>query len=439
MRARLHRGLVSALVPAVAAAALAGPARGEVVEASSTTMLSAGVRARDGVEYRLVPAYEVLTLVASDFALPVEGMRVVVSAWGNLDLGGNLQWDNGALRESRATGDLDLAYVEGGFGKGLVRLRLGRFLAAGGTSRMLHLDGGQLGVRRSVGPVSLGLTGYVGSPVTQRFGPRGDLEGYNPARATVATGGRVFASLPRWFEVGGSIAWETNAGQPSRRDVGGDLRVTPRQDLDLLASAFYSLYESRWGEFAVQAAYRPVPKLQVWVDYRHVEPDLFLSRDSILSVFAADKRNEVGGAVAAGPWHGVTVSADYHYLGEEGDRSGSRGRLRGVWRPLAETAVGVEGLWLDQPENSTLGARLFGSQRIDRFRLTADVQVHGFDQPVNGEKTSVVASGTVGYQLSRDLYAQLAGSGGTTPYLEGYFGAMAKLVYNPSFQLREVR
>src|SRR5574341_1539959 len=106
MRTHLLRtGILALLVP---------PAYADVVDVSSTTILSARVEARDGQTYHVVPAYELLTLSARDISNPIaEDLRLVVSGWGELDFGSSLIWDNGHLKEKALTGDLDLAYVQG--------------------------------------------------------------------------------------------------------------------------------------------------------------------------------------------------------------------------------------------------------------------------------------------------------------------------------------
>lgn len=417
------------------------PGRADVLDVRSTTILSGRVVARDGQSYRLVPVYELVSLTARDVKNPVaEDLQLVVSAWGELDMGANLRWENRSLKGSRLGGDLDVAYVQGDVLERSLQIRLGRQLVAGGSARVVQLDGAQVVIRPPLrAPVDLGLSAYVGSPVSARFSGWNGETTLNPARGNLAAGGRLFAILPRYGELGVSMALERDHGDPGRQDLGADLKVYPVRWLTFLASTLYVLGEKRLGEVDLSATARPLPKLQVTIDYLHTEPDLFLSRNSILSVFAADHRNAVGAIVTAGPFANVTVDADYHYLAEDQGRHGNRGRLRGTWRVLRATTAGGEVMLLNEPDNTYVGGRVFASHVQGRFSFTADLQDYKLREEVNGRANSFLATLSAGYRFSRDLSALVAATAGNTPLLASRLDVMTKLVYSPSFHLREVR
>ncbi len=416
------------------------PSRADTVDASSTTILIVREQLRAGASYTIAPLYELLSVSARDIRNPLaENLQLVFSGWGAGALGRHLVWYDRDRPTNRVFGDLDLAYLQGEILKRHLQLRLGRQVVAGGVTGSIQLDGGNALVRL---PYGLGVSAYVGSPVSQRLDERGTEATFNPQRGNFATGGRAYWTLPAWGEVGGSWVVLQDRGDPSRRQVGADLRLTPARPLNVFANTSYDVYEERWAETNVVGQLQVLPKLLVVADYRHVEPDLLLARNSILAVFVVDRRNEVGGGVRYGPWKEITFDGDYHYLKREaGD--GHRARARAAWSAARDTVLGVELTGVETPQNDYLGARAFGSRRLRRFTGTLDVQEYAFDRPVNGQgsgrENSFIATATLGYVLGHGFEALVSGSGGATPQYESRFDVMAKLAYNQSYHVREVR
>jgi hypothetical protein len=434
-----------ALALAVSGAALApGRGRGDTVDVNSTTMLIVRDEARAGTTYTAVPVYELLSVSARNIENPIaDDLKVIVSTWAGLSLGKNLVWYDNNPPVYRVFGDLDLAYVQGELLKRAVQLRVGRQIAAGGVVGSIQIDGASTLVRL---PYGFGVSGFVGAPVSQRFlAPGGDAT-WNPERGSLATGGRLSYALPPWGEVGVSTAYIQDRDAPGRRWVGGDLRVTPLKPLTLLASTNYDYYEARWVETRLLGQYQALPKLLVTADYRHVDPDLLLPRSSILSVFAVDRRNEVGVGAEYGPWKRITFGGDYHYLKDEGS-SGHRVSARATWRPAPDTALGAEIGFLSHYQspsgaylnNGYFMGRVFGSKTIERFTGTVDLQDYGFQQRINDVRNSFIGTATIAYAVGWGFAALASGTGAVTPYYENRFEIMAKLAYNQSYHQREVR
>ena len=421
-----------------AALALAGAARADTVRASSTTMLLARQDFRDGSTITAVPVYELIDVDASDVHTRYADFEVALSTWGSIDLADKRFWQNGASVDSRFTGDVNVGFVRADLLNHALTLRLGRQMIADGTSRMVQIDGAAAEVRL---PANFGLTGYAGSPVAPRFTTRGGTEVVGNLAATFTTGGRAYWRYPGLLDLGASVVVATNGGDPARQDVGVDFKLTPHHLIALTGSGFWSLYEDRIGEAAVAAQVFPVHHLDVTVDYRHVEPDLFLSRNSILAVFAADKRNDVGGAVHYGGIKFVSLDADYHYLIEDAGH-GHWARLKGTAHPSVSSTAGVELSYLKNAasvDNGYKQARLFGAVELYKVTGTLDLNGYFYDGAINGEKKSLLATATIAYPLWRGWRATLAGSAGTTPYMESQFDLMAKLVYDQIYAVREVQ
>ena len=426
------------LMVLAAALALAGAARADTVRASSTTMLLARQDFRDGSTITAVPVYELIDVNASDMHTRYADFEVALSTWGSIDLADKRFWQNGASVDSRFTGDVNVGFVRADLLNHALTLRLGRQMIADGTSRMVQIDGAAAEVRL---PANFGLTGYAGSPVAPRFTTRGGTEVVGNLAATFTTGGRAYWRYPGLLDLGASVVVATNGGDPARQDVGVDFKLTPHHLIALTGSDFWSLYEDRIGEAAVAAQVFPVHHLDVTVDYRHVEPDLFLSRNSILAVFAADKRNDVGGAVHYGGIKFVALDADYHYLIEDAGH-GHWARLKGTAHPSVSSTAGVELSYLKNAasvDNGYKQARLFGAVELYKVTGTLDLNGYFYDGAINGEKKSLLATATIAYPLWRGWRATLAGSAGTTPYMESQFDLMAKLVYDQIYAVREVQ
>jgi len=429
MRPRLRIALVAA-----AAALGSGAARAEV-EVTDTVLLRAGPQARYGTTPpqtdTVAPVYEMLTLTARDVQNPVaERLELVVSAWGAANLASNPWW-NGYLNGGAFSGDLGLAFVKGEFGKGAVVARLGRMMVAGGNSRMLQLDGAALLWRA---PQGFSLSLFGGSPVAARFDARGGDQGANPTRGDVAAGGRLAWAHPL-LEVGASAALAWDHGSTSRQEVGGDLRLSPLRWLDVLGSGSYELDRSQLAQVSASAVARPASFISVSADYRYTVPSLFLSRESILWVFSDASRDDLGLSVRLTPVRAWTVDLGGAALLSE---SGFRATGRVTWRPDRHGAVGLEGSYLDAPDNADLFLRVFGSRRFGPVAATLDVQYLNFDKAVNGETSSLVGSASVGYPIARGLTATVAASAGVTPWYQNRFDLVAKLVYQ-NFPAREVR
>jgi hypothetical protein len=436
----------------VAALGSAGASRADTVQANATTLIIGRQDFRDGALQRAVPLYELLNVVASDVKTPfADDLEVALSTWGSLDLGEKRFWQNGALVSTSYTGDVNVGYVRGVFLDRHLSLRVGRQMVADGVARMVQLDG--LEARLDL-PAGFGLQGYVGSPVSPRFAGRGGELVVGNIQAVFATGGRLSWRYSDLLSVGTSVGIANDrGGEASRRDAGVDFRLAPLQFLVLTGQGFWSLTEARIGEAVIAATVTPIHHVEVTADYRHVEPDLFLPRTSILSVFAADKRNDIGGAVHWAVVRNMSVDADYHFLIEDArDAAPDDPNLpaeHGHWAKAKATAhpggtdstAGVELSLLRHPENGYKLARLFGGHEFHALPVSATLDLYGyfFDRDVNGQPRSLTATGTLVYQFARAWKAALAGTAGTTPYLERQFEIMAKLVYEQTYAVREVR
>ncbi len=451
MKNRLRLAIIAALL------ASASAPRADTVQASSTTMLNARQNlwptdprclATPGCDaatnmVTVVPVYEMLDLAATDvYTGFTDNLELTLSTWGGVDLaephfgqGGGL-WNNGANTDSRVAGDINLGFVRADFAGRAVSVRLGRQFVAEGAARMTHLDGAEL---RLVLPGGFGLSGYAGAPVQSRFEALGGPLTTGNTRATVTTGGRASWRYPGLLDVGASAAFATDRGDPSRQEVGADFRLTPYRGIALTGSGWWSVYDARMGEASFAAIFAPIRHLDVTLDYRHVEPDLFLPRNSILSVFASDERNDLGGSLHWGATRDIAVDADYHVLLEDAG-TGHWARAKATAHPGGrDNTVGAEASYLYQVENGYFMGRLFGAKTLAALTATLDLYGYFFRNAVSGQDQALTATATLGYNIVRGLRAVVAGTAGTTVYLSSQYELMAKLVYDQTYIVREVR
>jgi hypothetical protein len=423
-----------ALWAAVAFAAT--PALADVVRANSTTLFYTREDPYAGDLERAAPVFQLVSITATEVSAGfAEEVEIALSTWGALDLADERRWQNGPMTSRRVSGDVDVGYIKGELlGRRMV-LRLGRFLVPEGNARMVHLDGAETRFRL---PFGFGLSAYVGSPVASRFGARGGELTIGNERANVSTGGRVSWFYPRLLEAGASIAYARDRGDIARQDAGADLRLFLPADIQVVGAGFYSLIEERLGEADVSASWRASRELQLTGNYRHVEPDLFLPRTSILSVFAEDQRDEVGGAVRIEPARGLTFDANYHTLFESAG-TGHRARVKGVWHPRSTSDLGGETVYLTGPDDGGYWlARAFAAWRRTALELTGDLMTVFLERRVNDEKFDLSGTVTAGYRFAPRWKALVAGTAGTSPFLSSHFDVLAKLVYDQTYVTREV-
>jgi len=432
----------------VLALALATVARAETIDASATTFLYAGQQTRGGPVNQppqlatVVPLFEILSVSASGIRNPVsEDLDLVLNMWGSWDLADH-RWDNGT--NASVTGDVVTGYLKAKFLDRHLTLRLGRETISAGNAQMIQIDGGDVVLALPY----FGVSGFVGSPVSQRFQSRNQLVSWNPVAGTLAYGGRVYVQYPmagfagRGIEIGGSTVWVTDgANTPVRQDVGLDGRIALVRDLTLQGYGNYSIYDQRYvdGSLLLDWNYK---KFHVNVDWRYVAPDLLLSRSSILSVFSAERRNDYGAGVFYDLSKEWLAGAAYHLVVEPGKPGqnyyGDELLGRVTWTH-ALTKAGAEVDWLNSFDNGYWSGRIWGRQDYGKAFAALDLYAYFFRVNINGQPNSFTGVLSAGYDIGQGWAAVLAGSAGVNPYFEQQYQLMAKLTYNQTYHVREVR
>jgi hypothetical protein len=310
---------------------------------------------------------------------------------------------------------------------------------------MLQLDGGDVFLRL---PAGFTVSAFAGVPVSQRFSRSGTLTSWNPAGGDLAWGGRVGWTLAlagvagRGLDLGVSLVSVSDDSDPVRQDVGLDFRIQPFARLLLVGNATWSLYAERLAEANLTALIPATKALTLNLDVRYTSPDLFLARNSILSVFTDTTRTDVGGGVRYQFTRTLSAGLDYHVLilpAEEGQTElGGEGAGRVEWSRDGMVAGG-ELTWVKTGQTGYTGLRGYGRKDLGKLFVAGDLMEVLFREEVNGQKNSLVGSLSAGYQFTRTLSLVLAGHAGVTPFFERQADAMVKLVYNNVVRVREVK
>jgi hypothetical protein len=414
-------GLWLCALPAAAGAPPAAAVREPIVRVDSTTFVYTRPEWRAGETDTFAPIIQWLGVTARGIDTPVaDDLRFQLSAWGQLQpvpLAG----------EKNATGDVDVAYVQGRLLNQRLGVTLGRQLVTGGAARILHLDGANVDVRVAGG---LGVTAFGGLQTIPRF---------DVASGDNVVGGRLYYRHSFDTEVGASIINVMDDGEVGRRDVGFDARWAPFPELALTGSTVFSLEEEMdLVDGEVSAQYVLFPTVMVRADVRRSAPDLYISRASIFSVFSSEERDAYGGAVFWEPVEPLGVSAEYHRvrIRNEADIPDDRGHdIQGqvTVRPLRRTRLGVDGRFLDMPGAGYRLARVWL-----RHALSNSVAMSLFGegtrliQPVNGEDTALLGGATASWAFARSWRAMVSGALGSSPFFDRQYELSARLSYEIS-------
>ena len=397
---------------------LAPRAHGQEVDARLMTLLSGHADPRDGHVYSVVPAYQSITLSASELTVPfLDDVRLMASGWGEVVLGD-------PAPGTSPSADLDLGFIEARTWKRRVELRLGRQIISGGAARMTPMDG--LSAKVTLGP--LALTTYGGAPVTPRFGiSRGDA----------MAGARLAYRSGTETEIAASVIDVLDDGRAARQDVAVDARYGFVKQLFITEYALFSLRELRFAEASAAIAWQPTLDGQATFEYRRTAPDLFLPRTSVLSVFSQETRDELGGTIFWRPFHALRLSGDARVLFVE-DGTGARASGKLAYGSPGERDAGLELRVLHEPSSGFAEARLFGLQKIgDGGLVTIDLDGYWLEKAINGQQLSLTATATAGWQLAPVWRVVVTGLCDMTPLVAWRGEVMVKVVYNPMMHVHQ--
>ena len=382
-----------------------------------------------------LPIYEYASLRVVDLDMPWQddSLDVELALWGQVTPG-EITADR-----RRGDGDITVANVRQRFGPAYVRL--GRQQYAGGAARFIRFDGLSAGFKT---PIGLGLDGYGGFTVLPRWdrapGYHGfdatdlvrDLEGVpEPSREQYwMAGGRLYYYLMPYGELGASFHEQRDLGELGRRQAGVDLRVTPISEIELSGSGVLDIDAVAPSEIRGAIDAEPIDHLVLRGDYHYLVPAMYLSHQSVLSVFADGPHHEAGGFVGYQLFDMLDLGGGYHVAVFEEGEIGGNGEALVRFFPFDRRTLVVQAGYtrFTGSVNGYHGVRgSVGYQVIEPLRLTADSYGYFYDEAIRGKSAAWV--GTLSGELSTDRMwsVLLSGSMALTPYSDIDAQTMARL------------
>lgn len=251
------------------------------------------------VSQTLVPVSEYLSLRAGnlDGAWQKDSVDLELAGWANV-------MPVNAQPEPALDGDVQTAFVS--LRGGPVVLRLGRQQFVGGAARFARFDGALLNTRLGSGfsaQVYGGFTVlprfhqppgyyYLGSEPSLLRNP--ELIDHTRRGGNWLTGARVAFESER-LGASASFHEQRENSALSHRNLGLDVRAAMNSTASAAASAILDADSARIADARVWLDVTPLRPLTVSAEYLHTEPALWLSRNSVLSVFSSDRVDEAGG------------------------------------------------------------------------------------------------------------------------------------------------
>ena len=368
------------------------------------------------------PIYEYVQLRVSnlDVAGHEDSVDLEVSGWTRA-------WPTEARFEQPLDGDVQTAVIT--YRQGPGTLRLGRQQFVGGAARFARFDGLSVGAKLGAG---LSAQAYGGLTVLPRWNERPgyfhlgseadsllrDPEAFEEPhrRGHWLAGARLGYASPK---LSGSASFheQREQGELAHRNLGIDLRGVLGPRASAAASAILDADALRLADSRVWLDLELMRPLSLSLEYLHTEPALWLSRQSVLSVFSTDRFDEVGGlaTLRASPklrLEGAAFAALY-----ANHRPGARSEATVRLTPDAYTAVRLSYVRVLAPSNAYHSLRSSLSRRLPaRLAATLEAYAYFYDRPIRGYRTSAVYAGSLSYEPQSRWSALWGASLSRTPY-----------------------
>jgi hypothetical protein len=361
-----------------------------------------------------------------------DGLDLEVAAWSRL-------WPTESELEPPIDGDVQTAFATLRLGPAFARL--GRQHIAGGAARFARFDGLTVGAELGHG---LEIEGYAGLTVLPRWDSR---PGYHhlgseadtllrdsealgrPDRAGHWLSGARFGYRSPAFSGSASFHEQREGGDLARRNLGLDARARA-SGASLGLSTILDTDALRLSDARVWADLAPIDALSLSIEYLHTEPALWLSRQSVLSVFSTDRFDEAGGSAALALSRAIRLEGAAFLSVYDAGRPGARseGTLRLV--PDERSLVRLSYVRVLAPRNGYHSLRTSLSRRLLMATVgTLEVYGYFYDHAVQSYRTSSVYAATLSRQLSEPWSLLLGGSFARTPYAGLDAQALVRLSY----------
>lgn len=356
------------------------------------------------------PLYQYVQIAARDLNLAREqrGIDVQFAAWGRAEL-------SQSSPDRSSDGDVQTANV--GYQRGPLSLRVGRQHVAGGAARYARFDG--VAAESALG-AGIELRIYGGFTVLPRWNERrsftylgaaADSRLKTPAFSNAARerndyvlGGARLGFVASGVHGGLSFHEQHEDGALARRTLTVEATGELTRSLTAGAIASAELDAERLSEGRVWVEATPARELDLSLEWLHTEPALFLSRQSVLSVFSDAKYDEGGGHAALRMTDRVALEGSGWAELYSGSRPGARAEMTlHVATNSSRTGhARVTYARVLTPDNGYHSLRSSFTQAfMSHVSATLDAYAYLYDHAVHGYAASTVYSGTLEYRPSR--------------------------------------
>jgi hypothetical protein len=386
----------------------------------------------------LAPIHQYVLLNVSDLdaAWRNDSIDLELAAWGGAGFG---EGNSGEL----FSGDVHTAFF--GYRHGPLRLRFGRQLTAGGAARYSRFDG--IAAEAELGE-GFDARAYAGWTVLPRWNERPSYEYLGaaadselrdpdalpePERSNYWLAGGRFGFRSKRAESGVSFHEQHETGGLTRRDLGLDARAEIASRLSGAANAILDLDAQRFADARLWLDFAPTEAFEASVEALHTEPALFLSRQSVLSVFSSAGYDELGGSASARVLEPLTLEGGswlHSYPAARiGSRSEATARLH-VDRSGRLVAL-LTYTRLIAPTNGYHALRTALSRRLLPM-LTSSLEAYWYvyDEAIRGVDVSTVYAGTLSIKPSEAFSALWGASLTRSPYARVDAQTQIRLTYD---------
>jgi hypothetical protein len=391
----------------------------------------------------VAPFYEYVALRVLDLDTRhrPDSVDIEVSGWARL-------WPTGGSLEEPLDGDVQTALVAYRAEQGSVRL--GRQQIAGGAARFARFDGALLELSLESGFFA---QTYAGLTVLPRWNRRPGYYYLGDAGASLLRDPAALEPLGRGgYWLGGARAGyrasrasaflsfheQREHGDLAHRDLGLDARAHWDRVGTLVASAIFDTDATDFADARVWMDFEPVGPLSFSIEALHTVPALWLSRQSVLSVFSSDRFDEAGGSASVRVGRKLRLEGSAFAAFYDEGRPGGRGEAGLRFLPDPFTVARLTYTRLTAPENGYHSLRTSLERRFPaRFTATLKLYAYLYDDPVAGYDTSLVYAGSVSHQATSRLSVLAGGSLASTPYAALDAQALLRATYAYDFHHTE--
>jgi hypothetical protein len=371
-----------------------------------------------------LPLYEYASIQVRDLDTPwqKDSLDFELAVWGRA-------WLDARNAEQLFDGDIQIANAH--YRQGPLSLRIGRQQIAGGAARFARFDG--LNLEAALGS-GVEANAYGGWTVLPRWNEQPRYEHLGAAPDSLVRESTALEPGQRgdYWLAGGRIGWgsgdhraglsfheQHELGGLARRNLGLDGRSAIAAGATLGANAVLDVDRERFADARLWLDTNPSRKVELSFEYVHTEPALFLSSQSVLSVFGSAGYDEAGTYATWRAAEALTFDGSGFVDVYDGERPGARTELAARYFADASrrTFLRLAFARLLAPDNGYDSLRSSISQRFStHFRGTVEAYAYLYDKAIRNYRASTVYAGTLSFEPSPQVSLLWGASLAHSPY-----------------------